>query len=272
MYHIVQENCFREPHYDKLIETLEKLGLEYEIIKLKPFVEDIEYKTDRKDVFVWGAVKLARLAQYKNWWPGSLLNPEHDYMYYSQFYKENMFNHDSQIIKYSEDIDYPDKFFARPTKDSKAFTGKVFTKEEFLTTKGILKRNNWVKEDFNIQIAKIKPIQNEARFWVVGGKVITGSYYRVNNKYHLREVIEDDPMWNFAQEMVNILEIAPAFVIDICTSNDKYYIMEMGCINCAGFYLADLQKVVAALEEYYSKFIFINNPNNKLIGDINKPQ
>ncbi len=61
MYYIVQENVFREENYDNLINSLDRLKLEYEIVKLLPFVEDFEFKTDRKDVFPFGAVKMSRL-------------------------------------------------------------------------------------------------------------------------------------------------------------------------------------------------------------------
>ena len=34
----------------------------------------------------------------------------------------------------------------------------------------------------------------------------------------------------------------------VCLVEDGWRIVEVGCINCAGFYLADLQKVLIELE------------------------
>ena len=253
MYHIVQENCFKEPHYNKLIESLIRLDLPYEIIKLKPFIEDIEYTTDRKDVMVWGAIKLARLAKEKDWNPGSFMSDKHDYDYYSKYFKDSLFNNDSKIIKYSDkDVELPELFFARPTKDSKAFTGKVMDKYEFEFMRSTLKKNNWVKEDFNIQIAPVKKVFSESRFWVVDGKVITGSYYRRGGKYYLEEISDYHHLFKYAQHKVDEHQIAEAFVIDICESEGRLSIMEFGCINCAGFYLGDMQKVVMALENKFN--------------------
>ena len=77
MFYLVQEDVFRERNYPELINSMDRMGLDYEIIKVKPFVEELEFKTDRKDVFVFGSVKLARLAQGYGWSPGSELGPNH---------------------------------------------------------------------------------------------------------------------------------------------------------------------------------------------------
>lgn len=52
--------------------------------------------------------------------------------------------------------------------------------------------------------------------------------------------------------MVKIYQLAEAFVMDICEVlvNDKpeYKIVECGCFNSAGFYKADMYKMIEALE------------------------
>ena len=79
MFYVIQENTFREDNYDNLLKSIERLGLPYEIVKSRPFTEDVEFKTERKDVFVFGSVKLARTGRKYGWKPGSLLNDNHDY-------------------------------------------------------------------------------------------------------------------------------------------------------------------------------------------------
>jgi hypothetical protein len=58
MYYIIQENTFREENYDIIWQTLDRMNLPYEIVKVLPFLEDFEYKTDRKDVFCFGSLKM----------------------------------------------------------------------------------------------------------------------------------------------------------------------------------------------------------------------
>lgn len=248
MYHIVQKNTFREENYDNLVKALERLDVDYEIVDVLPFVEYVDFKTDRKDVFVWGAIKLARLGKNYGWIPGSLLNDNHDFLVYKDHYKENLFNYKSKIINFWDDYDFPDGFFARPTKDTKAFTGQVFNREDFIDFRD---KAETVSKDCEIQISGIKSIQKEIRFWIVKGEVITASQYRLGSRTVYDDFVEEEA-FGFCKEMVNKFQLADAFVMDICMSENKYYIMECGCINSAGFYKADMQKLVVALENSFN--------------------
>jgi len=48
--------------------------------------------------------------------------------------------------------------------------------------------------------------------------------------------------------MVDKFQIARTFTIDVCLSNDEWKIVECGSTACAGFYDADIQKIIMALE------------------------
>ena len=52
----------------------------------------------------------------------------------------------------------------------------------------------------------------------------------------------------FAEEMANIYQVAEAFVMDICLTTEGWKIVEINCVNSAGFYQADVEKLVMALE------------------------
>lgn len=106
-------------------------------------------------------------------------------------------------------------------------------------------------EDAIIQVAKPKHIQKEIRLWIVGGKVITGSYYRLGDRFHLNEQIEDDAI-DFANKVISKGEMADAWVLDICMSNDEWKIVETGCINHAGFYKSNIGKTVMAIEDLFN--------------------
>jgi len=51
--------------------------------------------------------------------------------------------------------------------------------------------------------------------------------------------------------MLDIFQLARAFVIDIGLTDDGWKIIECGSISCAGFYEADMQKIVMSLEDEY---------------------
>lgn len=252
MYYVIQENTFKEENYNVLVETLDRFNLPYEIVKVRPFLEDFEFKTDRKDVFCFGSVKMSRLAKKYNWFPGSLLNENHDYRVYSKFYKENLLNYDSKIQKFGDDIDL-DIFFARPCEDTKTFTGKVFDqyswsefKESFFKSGQISTLTN----ETEIQISSVKNITKEFRFWIVGCEIITGSLYRMGS-WIVRNEIVDEGALEFCKEMIKIYQLADAFVMDVCeviNQDRKYKIVECGCINSAGFYKANMPKLIDAIE------------------------
>lgn len=254
MYYIVQENVFREENYNSLIQALNRLGLSYEIVKVKPFIDTFKFKTKRKDVFPFGAVKMSRISKQYNWYPGSQLSENHDYEVYSKYYKENLLNYDSEIIKFGDEFFRDDIFFARPTEDTKVFTGRVFDMDEWGKFKNEQLSNGHstiLNLDTKIQISSVKKIQKEIRFWIVKGKIVTASQYSLGGRYCLDELI-DESAYSFVMEMVKLFELNETFIMDVCLVNGQYKIVECGCTNSAGFYRANMQKLLISLEEAFN--------------------
>ena len=256
MYYVVQENVFREENYQGLINGLDRLQLPYEIVKLIPCdTRMFKFKTKRTDVFPFGAVKMSWLAKKLNWYPGSQLCDNHDYMVYSKYYKENLLNYDSKIIKFGDkDFFNEELFFARPTHDSKVFTGRVFDMdqwEKFREEKLIDGHSSILSIDTPIQISSVKKIQKEIRFWIIKGKIITASQYSLGGRFCTDEFVDEDA-FAYVRKMIHIFELNETFIMDVCLTNGEYKIVECGCTNSAGFYKADLQKLLIGLEEAFN--------------------
>lgn len=253
MLYCIQENVFREIHYDRIVDAIRRLGLAYEIVKVGD-TESISFSTERNDVFCFGSIKLSRLAQKNSWFPGSLMNENHDYTIYSKYWKEHLLNTDSDIQEILHPIDFSQgNKFIRPTKDSKIFTGKVFNQAEWAATlQQISARGK--QENVMIQVANPKRIFQEIRCWIVDKQVITASTYKIGDDVRYTEFNDSDGL-DFAKEMAQIYQPAKAFVIDICRTEKGWKIVEINCINSAGFYAANLQKLVIALEDYYNPII-----------------
>jgi len=271
MYYIVQENLFREEGHAKLINCLEKFDLPYELVNTRPFIkegdeielsdgtikkiyEEVEFETDRKDVFVFGSLKLARLSKKYGWNPGALITENHDYEVYSKQYKENLLNYDSKIVKFNDDFEWKyDQYFIRPTLDSKVFTGKVFGKDEWLEFRERKLTDGHVTtltENTLIQVATPKNITQEVRCWVIDGKIVTQSTYRRGSFLVYDNIVDTDAI-EFAQKMVDIFQLAKTFIIDVCLTENGWKIVECGSTSCAGFYDADMQKIVMGIEDSY---------------------
>jgi hypothetical protein len=254
MYYIIQKNVFKEENYNNLIISLERLELPYEIVTLEKGVDDVKFKTDRKDVFPFGAVKLSRISKKYGWNPGSQLCENHDYEVYSKYYKDNLLNYDSEIIKFGDNFHRNDKFFARPTEDTKVFTGRVFTMKEWEAFKEdsyINPKSNILNKDTPIQISSVKSIQKEIRFWIIKGEIVTASQYTLGDNLCINLNVDNDA-YEFVKKMVQIFELNETFTMDICLTNDTYKIVECGCTNSAGFYKADINKLLIKLEEAFT--------------------
>jgi len=256
MYYVIQENTFNEKGHGRLIDGLERLKLQYEIIKVKPFVEELEFDTFRKDVFCFGGTKMSRLASNYGWKPGVVLTKNHDFMVYRNYYNENLLNYDSNVLQFSEDFPWTQgQYFIRPCKDDKSFAGQVFDFADWHKFQHtVLEQGSDYHSQLDsktlIQVSPVKRIQREYRIWVVNGKIVTASQYKLGTRPFFSPQIEPDAI-TFAKEMVDLYQLAEAFVIDICLANDKWYVVECGCINSAGFYEADMQRLVIAIEEAF---------------------
>lgn len=255
MYYVIQENLFKDERYDEIFRVLERLNLDYETVSFHPDSTEFDINTDRKDVFVYGSVKLAKVTADFDWSPGSFYGNNHEYEKYAEGYGSNTLNSGSFISNFSDRFDWGtnDTLFIKPSVDAKVFTGKVFSKPEwddfvYNTLNG--NENNRVDETTPIQISKSHHLIKEARVWIVDKKVVTSSYYLFHGNIPYEENVAEDGI-SFAQEMAELYNVADAYVMDICKTFDGWKIMEVNCINSAGFYKAKVENIVQALEELY---------------------
>jgi len=251
MYYVIQEKLYQELEWDDLVKALERLELDYEVVKLLPFVDDFEFKTERKDVFCFGALKMARIVPKYGWYPGILMTPNHDFQVYKEYYKNNLLNYDSKIYKFGENFDWNGDFFVRPTLDTKVFTGKVHSMESWKSFRDEQLTNGHtttLTKDTDIQVCSLKNIQKEFRFYIVDGNIATASLYREGSFIRYSDIIDKEAE-EYCREMIDVFNLAPAFVMDICLTDDKWKIIECGCINCAGLYKANIPLLLMELED-----------------------
>lgn len=258
MYYLVQSNIYSDPDHDRIFHALEDLRLEYETIELNAATENIEVKAGRTDVFVYGSVKLARLAKANtDWFPGSFYGGNHLFEVYAPHYKDNLLNYHTQVFRFTDTITWAPKEtkFIKPYKDAKIFTGKVFTE---------IKWNDFVKEslehpktkmltgDSLVQASQPQTIIKEARLWIVGRTIVAAVYYKFHGDVTFEKEVSGEAL-EFARSMIDILNVAEAFVMDICLTYEGWKIVEINCINSAGFYPnLDVKALLRALDIYFT--------------------
>ena len=257
MYFLVQSNIYLDPDHDKIFDALEDLGIAYEAVTVKSTDTSLPITTDRKDVFVYGSVQMARLAkQYMNWYPGSFYGGNHLYEIYAKQYGSNLLNDAIRIAKLTDDLVWQngEKKFIKPYQVAKAFTGKVFEKEEWedFIIEGLAHPKRFMKEDMLIQIAKPKETIKEARLWIVGGQIIDAGYYKFNGDFPFEATVATEGI-AFAKEMIGLFNVEEAFVMDICYTLEGWKIVEINCINSSGFYTnTNVKSILKALDIYFT--------------------
>lgn len=267
MYWVIQKDIFNEPFYNKLLAFLEKVDIPYETVKVVPFVGEFvpEPTPTQENVIVIGSYSMSKSAIRRGWIPGAFDNENYDYRVWSKEWEGYCLNAPACIYKFGEVPEQENDFFIRPCEDTKAFTGYVTDWKEFsewqqkvCALSGDLteKEKADIAEDVfhtlgyetMVLVSKPKDIVEEYRFVIVDGKVITGSMYK-NGPVGLYNECTNSDIIEFAQKITDIWVPSRAFALDIAVLNGEYYVIEMGCVNSAGLYECDIQKIVMAIED-----------------------
>lgn len=248
----------------KLAEILKAKNIPYSFHKIVPIAGELLPHIPKhiKNAICIGPYSMRNYCKQYNLYPGVYDIEEFDFRIQLQKWGDRMLNANSKVLKFeqlptlklSDNKDY----FMRPVNDSKVFAGNVFTGKEIMDwyEKVVVLEDDYgdtLTAKTVIQVIEPINIQKEARFWVVNGEIVTHSIYKVGHMVKYKP-LDDQNMLNFAKECINIWQPHKAFVIDICTTiNNKgqlnYKVVEINTLNAAGFYLADLEKLIDALEK-----------------------
>lgn len=249
----------------KLAEALDRLGISYTWHKVVPFVGALIPKptvTDRGSVVMFGAYSLWKYAEAEGYWPGVFkLRP----FVQEQAWHPYLLNGADALFLTLRDI--PERlapemlandgkeWFLRPVDDSKEEPGNVKSTGEIIRmAERVLALDEdeipggSLRHDTLLMLTEPVRILREWRLWVVKGRIVTHSLYREGLRVVYRHEIDDDAL-EFAQRMVDLNPgYAPAYVIDICRTDEGLKLLETNSINAAGFYAADLLKLAAAID------------------------
>ncbi len=98
-------------------------------------------------------------------------------------------------------------------------------------------------------------IDKEYRVIVSNDKFITASAYRVNGKLNYINSDNNENLKEFVEKVtkVNYPEIHPVFVLDVAETQEGLKVLEVGSVNCAGFYSCDLKQIVKVISNEAEK-------------------
>lgn len=250
MHWIIQSNLFNEVGYTNLINTLERLQLPHTIVKVIPFSHTIDpIPTASNPIAVMGSTSLVRIGKEYGWGPGLFWDEELTFNTWKEHWGTHLLNHDSEVCKFS-DIKFDGIKFIRPIHDLKTFSGEVIDSNDFgeWQEKVLQYDDGLVNSETLCAVAIPKVIHQEFRFFVLDGKVLTGSRYKLGDRVTSSGNV-DQYITDYAQARVDEWQPDRGFVIDIALTDDGCKVIEINNLNSAGFYECDLSKIIQSIDE-----------------------
>lgn len=233
----------------------------HEFIGLIPFSREITSETPLvgTDYIPYGSTLLTTLG-LKLGWKGLHFNLENFSIEKAWLHRTDLLN-DSLIttVEHAERLlrTKNQDIFIRPDLDLKHFSGQVINSIECA---------DWLKDamslpeesgtyamtkDMKVCISEPVNIDAEWRYFVVGGKIVSGSMYRRGKQlYKKREL--DEKVLTEAQTFADGWLPDECCVMDLALVNGEVKIVEFNCINASGFYDNDVDAVFKALWDYHS--------------------
>lgn len=143
-----------------------------------------------------------------------------------------------------------DKLFFRPDDNEKSFTGQVVEREFWATFPQHLIDYKYLAGNIVVVASPVKTIDAEWRLLIVNKEVVTASQYKLDNALDIQPGCPVECM-EYARKVSSHWSPHPVYIMDICSSEGKYWVMEIGPFNYAGLYKCDLEKVVDSIDKIH---------------------
>lgn len=271
MHWILQENLNPERYrHDDLVAAITKAGGTHSVHKVVPFSGDIipDYTAEGPTV-VMGPYSLASLAKRKGWSPGAWDLDHFTFPKQKVIWGKELLNYDATVCEFAAVNPKVPEIFIRPTSDSKCFAGHVINRDDFLDWRRRVVQlgendGSGLSGSTEVFWCQPKEVNEEYRLWVVDNKIVTASRYRKDGRLSISDDVPKSVII-YGSRMINRWRgsyahtiscppPSPAYVMDVCWCwSYGWKIVELNTLNACGFYAADLDKLVAALEGLYDR-------------------
>lgn len=257
MKFLIQHNLINPENLLEIKEATEKYPREF--VGLIPFSREItsDEPLVGLDFIPYGSTAMTEVALELGWkglfFDLATANYETFIVNRNDMLNENVLRLD-EAVEFLANRPATELWFTRPSLDLKQYTGMVDTAGELFA---------WLKDrlecacsgsyqlapDTKIVLSIPKTIDAEYRWFVVGGKVITGSMYRNNGQLYSQEQLDPDVIKE-AQSFADKWLPSPCCVMDLALTDYGVKVIEFNCINSSGFYKCNIGKIFDALWEY----------------------
>lgn len=251
MKYLLQTNIWDEYDYGRFKQSILDAGEELEEVDVVPFTSEMVPEPVSKPDYVFGSGRFVQLARDRGFPTFPSYKPIED-----RYPKSDWINGDGYDVRWG-DLKVTEPVFVKPYRE-KFFTGRVVESQEDL---GKVQLSTSFIEDENDEMVRVsKPVDilDEIRAFVIGGTIVTASYYKINRRPNHQAIVAVPPPLEWLGRIIRAFagyhEPDRAFVIDIGRTSeprvwnpDGWGIVEMNNFNSAGLYKADTDAIVRAL-------------------------
>jgi hypothetical protein len=206
-------------------------------------------------VLFMGTLNFGRDILRTSWLPGAYMDEKNlrcssYYTYFGQELLNNKYfllslgellRRKTEIMEYFKS---DGALLSRPDSNMKSFRAGVFNLN-ILNTMQSLGSELKIDETTLVLVCYRQAITKKWDFFVYKNQIITGSLYLVGEE-RVDETIRGGYLENYLSEVLKQVSWYPESVctIDICESEGKLYVLELGSFSCAGEYACDLSAIV----------------------------
>jgi hypothetical protein len=253
MHWILQRNLINPSDLSRFEHALEARGTAYSLVSLVPFFHELVSEPSdlpAKGIFVYGSTGLGNVAKARGWKPG-YFDANLDYELMLNMYGSRTLNSSAICASLAELPRTWDRFFIRPTLDSKSFAGTVMTWQELEEFRdGVARVSNapdvTLLPGDRVVMAPLTEIEAEFRLFAIDGVIVTGSRYKVGEHLSVSSEVPS-AVREFAQGCVDDWMPNKAFTIDVAITGGQMKIIELNSANSAGVYACDVGALVDAV-------------------------
>lgn len=254
---VVQSTLGNSNDHLKIAEECSRIKAECLLYPREPFSKELPDTPTNIPTIFYGSTRFVNLChRTKRWNPGAFFDPFYfTVKCWMTHYGERCLNHGASLTTLAQLVHEPydpDRlFFIRPDKDLKEFTGSVWSFNEVKRwTTGLLKTDLGDEQLSHIDIWISEPwkITREWRTFIVNNKVCQASQYKKDGKLKESADVPQEVI-QYAEETSLIWQPHNIFVLDVCESAGNLFILEIGCVNSAGFYSCDIGTIVSTITE-----------------------
>jgi len=260
-----------EPDYEqRLIQSAKDAGWAVEVVFHIPFTKDF-VRGDKETPLpnealthpaTWfhGSIEAAKVAQEVTSWQVHANWSQLNCSAYYPLLKERLFQQQWTFTTLEEFKAEKEQFFSgkavadgtlfcRPDGNDKVFTGGCISLDEFDRVYALMTFYD-PPAGTKIVVAQPQPIHAEARFFVINGVVVTGSYYRISRSR--QQVEAPEKLVAVARDVASFCQKknyapSPSWVLDLAENEEGWRIIEVGGSSMCGLYACDTDKIIKSL-------------------------